>query len=279
MPGALEPSSFPLAGKSSFKARALFVAERLDLKAMETASRLASFPIVLSVRGSGCAVLFKFGVVVLFNVDPLDEVSYLESLKPFMNEPFQPLEREELSVRVDPSALEDGVMNDVVAVKELGVELVQTIAEVVSRNVVLNHYEAKVAKSFDAIEPLAVSLKRKGAAGPTARNMLEHIGDTLLSQHTMVARAEVCEKPEVLWEHPKLERLFARLMDEYEIEERHRALERKLDLIARTTETVLDLLRTHQSHRLEWYIIGLIVFEILISIYDHIYGISVAAGG
>ncbi len=276
MPGANE-TGFPLAGKSFFKVRALFVAEKLDLKAMETASRLASLPIVLSVRGSGCAVLFKFGVIVLFDVDPLDEVSYIESLKPFMGDPFPVPEREEVSVRIDPSA-EEGFLNDVISIKENGVEVVQVVAEVISRSAVLNHYEAKVGKSFDAIEPLAISLKRKGAAGPAVKTMLEHIGDTLLSQHTMVARVEVSEKPEVLWDHPKLERLFVRLMGEYEIEERHRALDRKLELISRTTETVLDLLRTHQSHRLEWYIIGLIVFEILLSLYDHIVGLSIAGG-
>ena len=274
MQGGIE-TGFPLTGKATFKVRALFVAERIDLKAMEKTSRLASLPLVLSVRGSGCAVLFKFGVIVLFDVEPIDEASYIESLKPFMSEPFASHDREELTVKVDPNT-EEGVQNDIISIKENNVEIVQTIAEVLSRSAVLDHYEAKVGKSFDAIEPLAISLRSKGTAGPTIRNMLEHIGDTLLSQHTMVARVEVSEKPEVLWDNPKLERLFIRLMGEYEIEERHRALERKLDLVARTTETVLDLLRTHQSHRLEWYIIGLIVFEILISFYDHIFGLIIA---
>ncbi len=276
MPSANE-TPFPLAGKESFKVRALFVAERLDLKAMETTSRLASLPIVLSVRGSGCVVLFRFGVIVLFDVDPMDEVSYLESLKPFLFEPFPTPEKEEVLVKVDPDA-DEGVQSDIIKIKDNSVEIVQTIAEVMSRSAVLNHYEAKVAKTFDAIEPLAARLRNQGTANQTAKRLLEHLGDILQSQHTMVARVEVTEKPEVLWDHPKLERLFLRLMAEYEIEERHHAIERKLDLISRTTETVLDLLRTHQSHRLEWYIIGLIVFEILISLYDHVFGLRVVGG-
>ncbi len=68
---------------------------------------------------------------------------------------------------------------------------------------------------------------------------MQHIGDTLLIQHKMVGRVEVSEKPEILWDHPKLERLYVHLESEYELRERHLALERKLELISKTVETQL----------------------------------------
>jgi len=83
----------------------------------------------------------------------------------------------------------------------------------------------------------------------------------------MVWRAEVGEKPEVLWENPELERLYPRLAEEYELRERHLALERKLDLIARTAQTLLDLLQHQRSLRVEWYIVVLILVEILLTVY------------
>ncbi len=83
----------------------------------------------------------------------------------------------------------------------------------------------------------------------------------------MVARVEVSEKPEILWDHPELERIYLRLQDEYEVRERHLALERKLDLIARTVETLLDLLQHDRSLRVEWYIVILIVVEIFLTLY------------
>jgi len=43
----------------------------------------------------------------------------------------------------------------------------------------------------------------------------------------MVGRAEISEKPELLWDHPGLEGLFVRLQDEFEIRERHQSLERR----------------------------------------------------
>ena len=47
------------------------------------------------------------------------------------------------------------------------------------------------------------------------------------------------DKPEIIWEHPNLERLYLRLEDEFEIRERHLALERKLNLVSHTAQTVL----------------------------------------
>ena len=59
-----------------------------------------------------------------------------------------------------------------------------------------------------------------------------------------------------------------RLEDEYELRERHVALERKLDLISRTAETLLDLMQHKRSLRVEWYIVILIVIEILLTLYE-----------
>jgi len=83
-----------------------------------------------------------------------------------------------------------------------------------------------------------------------------------------VGRVEVAEKPDLLWERPELERLYLRLQDEFEIKERHAALERKLELISRTAHTVLELLQNRRNLRVEWYIVILIVFEIILSLYE-----------
>jgi hypothetical protein len=89
----------------------------------------------------------------------------------------------------------------------------------------------------------------------------------MLMQHKTVGRVETGEKPELLWEHPELERLYMRLADEYELRDRDRALDRKLDIVARTVETLLGLVQTRSSLRVEWYIVLLIVAELLLTTY------------
>ena len=73
-------------------------------------------------------------------------------------------------------------------------------------------------------------------------------------------------------EEGTLERLYVRLAEEYELRDRDRALDRKLDVISRTVETLLGLVQTRSSLRVEWYIVLLIVAELLLTTYPLILG-------
>jgi uncharacterized Rmd1/YagE family protein len=84
----------------------------------------------------------------------------------------------------------------------------------------------------------------------------------------MVGRVEVREKPELLWENTALERFYQRLEREYELRDRATSVERKLSLISRSAQTALDLLEQRSTRRVEWYIVVLIVVEILLTVYS-----------
>lgn len=253
--------------KPLIKARALYVGNRMHLRSLETAGRLATGPLTLPVGDGGCAVLFRYGAVVLYDVLPLDEVHFLEKIRPLLSQPFDSPIMDEVNVAVVPDGRE-GVENGGIILKEVTVERLQLIADVLAKSLVLEHYETKVSGIFDRIEPLAGNLEKTGHWLHSGRELLRHIGGSLLSLHKMVGRVEVSEKPEILWENPSLERLFARLIDEYEITERHLALERKLDLISRTAQTGLNLLQAKRSLRVEWYIVILIMVEIALTLYE-----------
>jgi uncharacterized Rmd1/YagE family protein len=84
----------------------------------------------------------------------------------------------------------------------------------------------------------------------------------------MVGRVQPSEKPDVLWERADLEVLNVRVADELEIRDRNVVLERKLDLIARSTQILLDLLQDRRTLRVEWYVVALILFEIVLSLFQ-----------
>jgi len=258
-----------LIGLARISARARYVCERLELRTLEARQeamqRLAALP--LTVRVGGCAVLFRYGVIVSFNVDETEMNSFLESVKALMVGPLAKPETEDVDL-VLTTAVDEGVENGAVKLQSFAVERLQLIADVLAKSVVLAQYEASIAQIFDRVEPLAAQLQSAQARTMRSRELLRHVGAALLIHHKMVGRVEVQEKPDLLWTHPELERLFSRLEDEYEIVERHRALERKAELISRTAETMISLMRHRSTLRVEWYIVALIVFEILLNVYD-----------
>jgi uncharacterized Rmd1/YagE family protein len=254
-------------GKSDLKARALLVGERIDLRSLAAVERLAVDPVVLAAGTCGIAVLFRYGAVVLFDVAPLEEGELLRQLLPLVSQPYPTPETESLSIRIDPNSRE-GMEGNVLYLADSALERFQLVADILSKSTVLAMYEAKAGRSFDLVEPFARDQVQDSRIGRTAGELLRQIGGALLSEHNLVGRVEVVDKPEIIWEHPDLERLFVRLEDEFEIRERHLALERKLDLVSRTAQTVLELLQNRRTLRLEWYVVVLILVEIVLSVYQ-----------
>ena len=215
----------------------------------------------------GCAVLFRYGVVVMFNLDPVEEAAFIRHLEPLVKLPFTAPEHEATTLRFSEAGSE-GVENDTIALQQADPARLQIVADILGKSVVMGHHEAGIAQVFELVEPLARELERSGRVGGRGKELLRHIGGALIIEHRMVGRVEVTEKPEILWDHPELERLYARLEDEYELRERHVALERKLELITRTAQTALELLQSRHTLRVEWYIVLLIVVEILLTLYE-----------
>lgn len=247
--------------------RALLLGERIDLKGLEATQRLASNPLLISAGEGQYAALFRYGAVVLFGVNPLQEVTFVDQLARLVGQPYAKRETEETRLRVD-AGTEDRVEGGEIVLHEVTLEAMQVAADVLAKSVVLGFYESSLAGLFDAVEPFALGLKKGGGATPGDRDLLRYIGDTLLTQHKMVGRVEVGEKPDMLWELPGLTRLFSRLEDEYELQERKLAVDRKLDLITRTVETLVNLLQNKRALRVEWYIVILIVIEIFLTLYQ-----------
>ena len=94
------------------------------------------------------------------------------------------------------------------------------------------------------------------------------MGNALLVQHRISGRVAAGEKPDVLWDRPDLERLYARLEDEYELSERVETLNRKLSVISDTAITLSDIIDTKRSLRLEIIVVFLIAFEIIVTFYE-----------
>jgi len=78
----------------------------------------------------------------------------------------------------------------------------------------------------------------------------------------------------VVWDRQDLERLSARLDDEYALTERADALSRKLAVIADTAEIMTDTIDTRRSLRLEVIIVILIAVELVVAGFQVLYSMG-----
>jgi uncharacterized Rmd1/YagE family protein len=262
---ALDVHALHIEPGGAIAVEAAFVGERIAVKLGP--DRIAGSPAVFAIGKDQLAAVFRYGVVVFFNTSDALRREFLTELQPQIARPFAEPERETMEIRLDP-AQPEGPGEAAIHLAALTVPRLQAVAEILAKSVVLGHYEEELASVFEVIEPLADDLGRAGRATQRPGKLLQHIGQTLMIQHRMVGRVEVPEKPELLWDHPELERLYIRLEDEFELRERHLALERKLAVISNTAETLLGLLQTRRALRVEWYIVALIAIDIIIGSWE-----------
>ena len=246
--------------------RACFLGERLNLRGLpEPAVTLG--PLTVSAGEAGLAVLFRYGAVVLLNLSEAEQKNFLKDLRPRVENPLRRMETEDAQLYVVGKQPE-GVTPEGIGIADLALARLQIVAIALARSVALAYYENAMASAFDLIEPLARRLENPRGGGRRLRELLRHIGGTLLVLHKMTGRVEIQDKPDLLWDHPEVERLYLHLENEYELRERNTVLERKLALINQTAETAVNLMQNRSMLRVEWYIVGLIVFEVLLSTYE-----------
>ncbi|NDC63640.1 MAG: RMD1 family protein [Planctomycetia bacterium] len=280
-PGTVPTLRLPGRGGPAFQAQAVLVGSNIDLTALGSTDRTGGAPLVVELIGTltggglpgsaavagGLAVLFRYGAVVFFDAAPAGITDYLRQIGPQIRQPLPPAERETelLEIRLDPAG-KDAIEGNALVLAEVTLEKLQLVADIMAKSVSLAHHERNIERQFERIEPFAVNLDHWGRGGRAARELLQHLGGALLAEHRVVAGARVDDSPELLWDHPELERFWARLRDEFEIRERFSVLHGKLALISRTAETALELMQNRRALRVEWAIVGLIVFEIAVTL-------------
>ena len=248
-------------------AHAVLLGDRIDTAGLKHSDVLSATPLTLRV-GGGLATPFRYGVVVLVGSSPPEESSFLATLRPRVRGALQHPEEETASIERSDEHDEQIPPGGPIYLKSLSLERALVICDALAKSVVLARDEREVASVFDRIEPFARELAERGRTPGGRRDILKHIGNALLVQHRVSGRVAVTEKPDVLWDRPSLERLYARLEGEYELKERADALDRKLTVIAETATALTDLIDTERSRRLELIIVALLLVEIAIAAYQ-----------
>ena len=248
--------------------RASYLARRLDTRGSARARRHVSH-FVVRPEGEGLAVLFPFGVVVTIDLSETVEAALIEKLRPNLDEPFATPVVDDVEVHLAKGEHTEGLdeEGDIWVEKITAANLV-VVADILSKSVVLDHFEQSIGRVFDRLHPIALAMQRTGHTGRRARDLVQLIGHAMLVRQETVWRVEVEEKPDIVWDRPDLDQLWLRLSESYELRERHNALERKVSLLDESAATVLDVLQNNRMLRVEWYIVLLILFEIALTLFQ-----------
>lgn len=229
---------------------------------------LSAVPLAVRHGQNGVAVLFRYGVAVLIGLSAEEEAVFLQKIATRVVGKLGVAEEENAFVEIAEGAEDQISAGGPVVLGDMSLPRMLIVADALAKSVALASDERDVTKVFGVIDPFAAELAAHGRTRRDRTEILKLIGNALLVQHRVSGRVAVAEKPDALWDRPDLERLYARLEDEYELKERVETLDRKLNVIADTAETLSDIIDTRRSLRLEVIVVLLIAIEIATSFYQ-----------
>ena len=258
MPEPAPPRTLPR------RVHALLLGDRINTANVDRVQVICPAPLTYRCGADGYVTLFRYGVAALIGLTPAQEEEVLRELRPRVSRPLDVREEETAYVEIDAARDDQILPGGPIVLKTFTPEHLIVIADALSKSVVLARDEREVAAVFELVEPFARQLAEKGATRGR-RAMLRQIGNAILVQHRLSGRVAVTEKPDLVWDRPDLERLTARVQDEYELKERGEALSRKLTVVADTAEVLTDIIDTKRSLRLEIVIVVLIAVELVLA--------------
>jgi uncharacterized Rmd1/YagE family protein len=169
-------------------------------------------------------------------------------------------------LKVDAQAQRPLARWDAIIVPRIDDEVIEVCALVVARSAGLERYEKLADPLLDQGLALAMEFGGRGRPPWGTRGMMRRIG-ALAVQRLELARWFVhLDRPEPAWSDPVVDHLYDVLRDHLELAERHEALVQRIASLEHSLTTILDAWETRRSRVLEWAIVWLIVFEIVLAL-------------
>ena len=147
-------------------------------------------------------------------------------------------------------------------------ELKLCISHALAQSAKIEYMELKIQALTEKCRPLPRELKDKGSVTIAERALLQLRGEVLYYRLMLKSGSDLLDEPELFWEHEQLKPYFYITRDFFDIGERVRVLDAKLDAANEILGMLSDQFSQRHSSRLEWIVIWLVLVEVIIGVLE-----------
>jgi len=213
------------------------------------------------------AVLFDFGAAVFIGIDTAQRDTFIKDILDRVGpEPHAPL-TEEYLLEVG-SGGPSHVKFDRVVMHEPTLPALKLVSLLLAQSVAMDYYNEDVQEIQRRSDDITFSMRTAGRLPGRVGDLVRFIGTCMETKNDIIATLALFDKPDATWEDAELDRLYNALRAELELDDRFRALESKLRMIQENLVLLVDLSQHRSTWRLEMTVVVLIMFEVLISLWQ-----------
>lgn len=215
---------------------------------------------------------YKFNVIVFFWFTKDEELFRLNNLgKSIWKESIDIDIHQDAELEINPDMEKDfSISEELISLKQVDIWYIEVISIIIAQSVALEYYEIMVDQIFPKNANFYDEMKNTWDLHIKQKDILKFWANILSIRHTIVNDLFLLDKPDILWDDMILEKFYNILYKSYDLEDRFEALEYKLDLMNNDIEFLNDIAWYKHTSFLEWIIIFLILFEIVMNLSEKI---------
>lgn len=218
----------------------------------------------LQYGDDGYLFVYRFGALVAFNLSEKMLAEEREKIASWIGPELDKPTFETYQVQV--GGTKDNVEFEYVQIRTMSLSHLRLIAITLGQSAALEYVELEANRLLQETMKLMQRLGQKGSVPTGAKALLKFIGSAAANRQHILSSLAIFDPPDETWTSDESQRLFGALQQNFDIDIRFRALDRKLALVQDNIEILVNLLTARRAAFLEFMIVILIVLELVLAI-------------
>nr|XP_007157690.1 hypothetical protein PHAVU_002G090200g [Phaseolus vulgaris]ESW29684.1 hypothetical protein PHAVU_002G090200g [Phaseolus vulgaris] len=223
------------------------------------------------VKASNCQymVVYQYGSAVLFNIEDHEVESYLELVKRHASGLLREMRKDDYAIKEKPLLVEDMQGGpDYIVLKSLDTDGIRIIGSVLGQSIALDYFVSQVDGLVEEFAGINRGMEKTGTFTMDKKKLLQLVGKANSNLADVILKVGLFERSEIAWRDAKYAQIYEYLREEYEVAQRFGNLDFKLKFVEHNIHFLQEVLQNRKSDFLEWFIIGLLTIENVLSLYE-----------
>ncbi len=212
------------------------------------------------------SVIFSYGSVVHWQVSSEEQSRLDKLLLAYAENPLPAVEEDHFTFALN--CVTTRIVEDHIEVESSDPILMFSLSQGMAQSIKLASFETQALATINNTRYIPKSLAENGEIKLNREQIAKIRGQLFLTKSDIILNYDLLDTPEFFWEYPEYERYYNITAKYLEITPRTQVLSKKLETIHELFEMLADEQKHRHSTILEWIIIGLIAFEIVMTIVD-----------
>jgi uncharacterized Rmd1/YagE family protein len=216
--------------------------------------------------------IYHYGSLVFINMEhheTMDVVNYLKKIDVNLKNNSPDNYIDEYKIEIDPN-YEYMLYNDLMTSNEFMPYYLDILSLVLAKSTSLRKIENDTDKLLDSIEDV-INLLDTGKFDMSDKQIAKTSAQVLRFKYHTISNLMLLEKPRSAWDNEDIESFFMQLTELFDFKDRYQKITRKTEVLQDITEVFASLTHEKRGTRLEIMVIILILFEVILGLFDRLF--------